>query len=319
VEGVMPSLSGATDWLNSPPLTPELLKGKVVLIDFWTYSCINCLRTIPYIRAWAEKYKEQGLVVIGVHSPEFAFEKNVDNVRKAVADLKIQYPVAIDSNQAIWRAFQNEYWPAHYFIDGRGNIRHHQFGESGKEQSERVIQRLLAEAGKTAVPDNLVAVNGSGAEAAPDGRQIKSLETYIGHDRAEGFVPPDGVVEDERHIYGLVKPKLNQWSLSGDWTVGSEHAALNRKGGRIIYRFHSRDLHLVLGPAPDGKPIRFRVTMDGAAPGGNHGADTDAQGYGSITGQRLYQLIRQSGAITDRTFEIEFLDPGVQAFAFTFG
>ena len=313
-EGEMPSLSGAVAWLNSPPLTKEGLKGKVVLVDFWTYSCINCLRAIPYVRAWAEKYRDQGLVVIGVHAPEFAFEKNIDNVRHAVADLAITYPVAIDNDYAIWRAFDNQYWPAHYFIDAEGRIRHHHFGEGDYEESERVIQELLAEAGKTGLPGSLVAVAATGAEAAAD-----MAETYVGYDRATHFVSPGGPVQDAPHVYAAATPRLNEWALAGDWTIGGEHAALNAKDGRIAYRFHARDLHLVLGPAPDGKPVHYRVTIDGKAPGDSHGVDVDAEGNGVVSGQRLYQLVRQSGPITDRTFEIEFLDPGVQAYAFTFG
>jgi cytochrome c biogenesis protein CcdA/thiol-disulfide isomerase/thioredoxin len=319
VEGGFPSLSGATAWLNSPPLTPESLKGKVVLIDFWTYSCINCLRSIPYIKAWAEKYKDHGLVVIGVHTPEFAFERNVDNVRRAVSDLKIGYPVAIDNDYKIWRGFDNEYWPAHYFIDAKGRTRYHHFGEGDYDDSERVIQQLLAEAGNSGVPQSLVNVEASGAEAAPSEGDDKSPETYIGYNRADNFVSPGGIVDDENHVYESADPKLNQWSLSGDWLVSSESATLNSNGGKIIYRFHARDLHLVLGPAPDGKPIQFRVTIDGQPPGEDHGADTDAGGHGVVNGQRLYQLIRQNGAIKDRNFEIEFLDPGVRAYAFTFG
>jgi cytochrome c biogenesis protein CcdA/thiol-disulfide isomerase/thioredoxin len=318
VEGGFPSLSGAVAWLNSPPLTAEGLKGKVVVIDFWTYSCINCLRSIPYVRAWAEKYKDHGLVVIGVHTPEFAFERNIDNVRTAVADLKIGYPVAIDNDYAIWRAFDNEYWPAHYFIDAQGHMRYHHFGEGEYDESERVIQRLLAEAGNSNVPADLVAVNASGAEAAPS-TSDQSPETYLGYNRADNFVSPGGIVEDESHVYEAATPQIDQWFLTGDWTVKPENATLDAAGGRIAYRFHARDLHLVLGPAADGKPVKFRVTIDGAAPGANHGADTDADGQGVVDGQRLYQLIRQNGAITDRTFEIEFLDPGVQAYAFTFG
>ena len=319
VEGGFPSLSGATAWLNSPPLTPESLKGKVVLIDFWTYSCINCLRTIPYIKAWAEKYKDHGLVVIGVHTPEFAFERDVDNVRRAVSDLKIGYPVAIDNDYKVWRAFDNEYWPAHYFIDAQGRTRYHHFGEGDYDGSERVIQRLLAEAGNSGVPQSLVSVEASGAEAAPSEGDDKSPETYIGYNRDDNFVSPGGIVEDENHLYDSADPKLNQWSLSGDWLVSGERATLNSDSGKITYRFHARDLHLVLGPAADGKPIQFRVTIDGQAPGEDHGADTDADGHGVVSGQRLYQLIRQSGAIKDRTFEIQFLDPGVHAYAFTFG
>ena len=319
VEGSLPTLSGAVDWLNSPPLTAEALKGKVVLVDFWTYSCINCLRTLPYLRAWAQKYKDDGLVVIGVHSPEFAFEKSVDNVRNAVSDLQIDYPVAIDNNFAVWRAFDNQYWPAHYFIDAQGRIRHHHFGEGEYDGSERVIQQLLAEAGSNQLPGGLVSVNASGAQAAADMNAVQSPETYIGYSRSRNFISAGGAIRDISHAYSLATPRLNEWGLSGNWTIGGENASLNEGGGSIVYKFHARDLHLVLGPAPDGKPVRFRVTIDGARPGDNHGADVDADGQGVVTGQRLYQLIRQSGPITDRTFEIEFLDPGVQAYAFTFG
>ena len=319
IEGVMPSLSGAVAWLNSPPLTAEALKGKVVLVDFWTYSCINCLRAIPYVRAWAEKYKDQGLVVIGVHAPEFAFEKNVDNVKKAVSDLKITYPVAIDNDYAIWRAFSNQYWPAHYFIDAEGRIRHHHFGEGDYEGSERAIRQLLGGAGKTNLSAGVAAVNASGAEAAADMKDVQSPETYIGYDRAENFVSPGGAVHDFSHVYVAGIPRLNEWGLVGKWTIGGEHAVLDQKDGRIVYRFHARDLHLVLGPGPDGKPVQFRVAIDGALPGTSHGTDVDADGKGVVTGQRLYQLVRQSGVIADHTFEIRFLDPGVQAYAFTFG
>jgi thiol-disulfide isomerase/thioredoxin len=319
IEGALPPLIGATEWLNSKPLTQEGLKGKVVLIDFWTYSCINCLRAIPYVRAWAHKYKDQGLVVIGVHAPEFAFEKTIKNVRSAVADLKIDYPVAIDNDYAIWRAFNNQYWPAHYFIDAEGRIRHHHFGEGEYDESERTIQRLLAEAGKTDVSAGLVAVNASGAEAAPDLNNVGSPETYVGYDRAENFISPGGAVEDSRHVYAAATPRLNEWALAGDWTIGKEDAVLNEPGGGIVYRFHARDLHLVLGPGADSKPVRFRVTMDGAAPGANSGVDIDANGQGTVTEERLYQLIRQSGTVSDHSFEIRFLDPGVRAYAFTFG
>jgi thiol-disulfide isomerase/thioredoxin len=318
-EGAAPSLAGAVEWLNSPPLTMEALKGKVVLVDFWTYSCINCLRAIPYVRAWADKYRDQGLVVIGVHAPEFAFEKSVDNVRKAVADLKIDYPVAIDNNYAIWRAFENEYWPAHYFIDAQGRVRHHHFGEGDYYESERVIQELLAEAGKTDVSSNIVAVNASGAEAAADMKDVHSPETYIGYTRADNFVSPGGAVPDAPHLYDVQAPKLNEWGVAGNWTIGGESATLNQKAGAIAYRFHARDLHLVLGPGPEGAPVHFRVTIDGAAPGASRGADVDAEGMGVVEGQRLYQLVRQDGVVGDHTFRIEFLDPGVQAFAFTFG
>jgi cytochrome c biogenesis protein CcdA/thiol-disulfide isomerase/thioredoxin len=317
IEDDLPSLDGAVQWLNSPPLTGEALKGKVVLIDFWTYSCINCLREIPYVRAWAEKYKSQGLVVIGVHAPEFAFERNIDNVKKAVADLRIGFPVAIDNDYAIWRAFNNQFWPAEYFVDAKGHIRHHQFGEGDYDQSERVIQQLLAEAGHASVPGGLVAVKASGAEAAADTNDVQSEETYIGYVRAQNFISPGGAVKGVASEYAAGTPRLNQWGLSGNWTVDGEHATLNAKDGGIVYRFHARDLHLVLGSG--GGSVRFRVTIDGKAPGDNHGADVDAGGQGIVTGQRLYQLIRQSGPITDHTFDIQFLDPGAQAFAFTFG
>ena len=319
VEGALPPLTGATDWLNSPPLTDAALKGKVVLIDFWTYSCINCLRTIPYVRAWAEKYKDQGLVVIGVHTPEFAFERNVDNIRAAVEKLKIKYPVAVDNNYEIWRAFDNQYWPAHYFIDAQGRIRFHHFGEGEYDKSERVIQELLAETGKITASTDLVSVNTSGAEAAPDFNAVKSPETYIGFGRIENFVSPGGVVAGTGHVYSAGTPQLNQWGLTGNWTIGPENARLNEPGGGIVYRFHARDLHLVLGPGRTGEPIRFRVTIDGAAPGSDHGTDVDADGRGIVNAERLYQLIRQDGEIKDRVFEIQFLDPGVQAYAFTFG
>jgi len=319
VEGPLPSLSGASEWLNSKPLTAEDLKGKVVLVDFWTYSCINCLRSIPCVRAWAEKYRDHGLVVIGVHAPEFAFERNVDNVRKAVATLKISYPVAIDNEYMIWRAFENEYWPAHYFIDAKGQIRHQHFGEGDYDESERTLQKLLAEAGDSQVPTGIVAVNASGAEAASVKADVESPETYLGYNRIDHFISPGSVVQDESHVYAAGSPQLNEWSLAGNWTIGNERALLNEKDGGIVYRFHARDVHLVLGPAADGSPVRFRVTIDGAAPGAAHGADVDSDGQGVVTAQRLYQLVRDPGAIVDHTFEIRFLDPGVQAYAFTFG
>ena len=320
VEGSLPSLSGAVEWLNSPPLTPEQLRGKVVLVDFWTYSCINCLRSIPYVRAWADKYKDQGLVVIGVHAPEFAFEKNINNVKQAVAKLKIDYPVAIDNDYAIWRAFNNEYWPADYFIDAKGKIRHHFFGEGDYAESEKVIQQLLAEAGKGDLPTDVVSVSATGAEAASDAADVQSPETYVGFARSENLASPGGAVGDTPHVYSTGDLKqLNDWGLSGDWTIGGQSAALNKTDGAISFRFHARDLHLVLGPNVDGKPVRFRVTIDGAAPGESHGADVNADGEGTVTDHRLYQLVRQSGPIKDRTFTIQFLDPDVRAYAFTFG
>jgi thiol-disulfide isomerase/thioredoxin len=320
VEGQIPSLSGAVEWLNSPPLTVEALRGKVVLVDFWTYSCINCLRAIPYVRAWAEKYKDQGLVVIGVHAPEFAFEKNIDNVRRAAKDLKLDYPIAIDNDYAIWRGFDNQYWPAHYFVDAQGRIRHHHFGEGEYDQSEKVIQQLLAEAGKDNVARDVVKVDAQGAEAAPDLDDVRSPETYIGYQRAENFASPGGAEPDKRASYAAASDlRLNQWALAGDWTIGGERAVLNAPNGRIVYRFHARDLHLVLGPGADGKPVRFRVSIDGKPPQGDHGADIDDAGDGVVTEQRLYQLVRQGKTIADHEFAIEFLDPGAQAFAFTFG
>ena len=318
-EGRLPTLSGAVQWLNSPPLTAEALKGKVVLVDFWTYSCINCLRSIPYVRAWAEKYKDQGLVVIGVHAPEFPFEKSIDNVKQAVERLRIDYPVAIDNDYAIWRAFNNEYWPADYFIDAKGRIRHHYFGEGDYAESERVIQQLLAEAGAANLPAGVVTVSATGAEAASDEADVQSPETYIGYMRAENFASPGGAVSDAPHVYSPGDLKLNDWGLSGDWTIGGQSATLNRTDGAISFRFHARDLHLVLGRGADGKPARFRVTIDGMAPGESHGADVSAEGEGVVTDHRLYQLVRQSGPIMDHTFTIQFLDPDVQAYAFTFG
>jgi len=319
VEDLAPSLDGAQEWLNSAPLTMEGLKGKVVLVDFWTYSCINCLRSIPYVRAWAEKYRDHGLVVIGVHTPEFAFERNVSNVKSAIATLMIGYPVAIDNDYKVWRAFENEYWPAHYFIDGNGKVRHHHYGEGEYEESERIIQKLLVDAGNKDVPAGVVAVNSSGAEAASAKADVNSPETYIGFDRIDRFVSPGGVVQNESHGYAVGEPKLNEWSLTGKWTVGGERAQLDEADGSIVYRFHARDLHLVLGPATEGSEIRFRIAIDGKAPGDAHGTDTDAEGNGVVTTQRLYQLIRAQGTVADRTFEIRFLDPGVQAYAFTFG
>ncbi|WDZ81149.1 cytochrome c biogenesis protein DipZ (plasmid) [Ensifer adhaerens] len=320
VEGSFPSLDGAVQWLNSKPLTPAELRGKVVLVDFWTYSCINCIRTIPYVRAWAEKYRDQGLVVIGVHAPEFAFEKQIGNVEKAVRDFKITYPVAIDNDFAIWRAFSNSYWPAHYFIDAEGQIRYTHFGEGDYEGSERVIQDLLAEAaGKRKAEENYVKPDAKGAEAAPDLSRLGSSETYVGYERAANFVSPEGVSADSAKRYTIDSPRLNEWGLTGNWTVGAQQARVNEAGGGITYRFRARDLHLVLGPGAGGKPIRFQVTVDGAPPAADRGSDIDASGRGTVTETRLYQLVRQSGAARERTFEIRFLEPGAEAFVFTFG
>ena len=314
------SLERANEWLNSPPLTAADLRGKVVLIDVWTYTCINWLRQLPYVRAWAEKYKDQGLVVIGVHAPEFPFEKNIDNVRRAVKGIGVPYPVAIDNDFAIWRAFRNQAWPALFFVDAQGRVRHQHFGEGEYEQSERFIQKLLAEAGARDIRPGLVSVNGSGAEAAADWPSLRSPETYVGYERTERFASRGGVVSDKSNVYAIpARLGVNSWGLSGDWTVKKGAAALNKSGGRIAYRFHARDLHLVMGPAVPGTSVRFRVLIDGNPAGAAHGVDVDDQGIGAVTEQRLYQLIRQPKPIADRLFEIEFLDPGVEAFAFTFG
>ena len=320
VEGQLPSLGGAVEWLNSPPLSSESLRGKVVLIDFWTYSCINCLRTLPYLKAWYERYKDRGLVIIGVHAPEFAFEKDEANVRRAVQELGVRYPVAIDNNYAIWRAFNNEYWPAHYFIDAAGRIRGHHFGEGSYEESEQLIRTLLDEAGAQALPSMVGTQAAQGIEVASDERTVGSPETYLGYERARNFSSPVVVQRDQRTSYVLPAAlQLNQWSLGGVWVVGPEFAQAGAPGTKIAFRFHARDLHLVLAPGRDGKPVRYKVTIDGHAPRLDHGADVDAQGAGIVREQRLYQLIRQSGAIEDHTFAIEFLDAAVRAYSFTFG
>jgi cytochrome c biogenesis protein CcdA/thiol-disulfide isomerase/thioredoxin len=320
VEGVMPPLDGAVKWLNSPPLTRAQLKGKVVLVDFWTYSCINCLRSLPYVKAWARKYHDQGLVVIGVHAPEFAFERDLGNVSKAVRDLGIAYPVAVDNDYAIWRAFGNQYWPAHYFIDAKGQIRGHHFGEGEYAQSEQIIQKLLAEAGNKDVARDVVNADAGGVEQASNEADVASPETYLGVDRARNFASPGGEKPGAvQHYTAPAQPSLNQWGLEGSWRAEKENVTLVKAPGRIIYRFHARDVHLVLGPGKDGKPVRFRVTLDGAEPGEHHGSDSAADGSGSVTGERLYQLLRLKGKVGDHTFGIEFLDPGVPAYSFTFG
>jgi len=321
VEGTLPSLAGATGWLNSPPLDAPALRGKVVLVDFWTYSCINCLRAMPYVREWAERYRDHGLVVIGVHAPEFAFERNLANVQRAVKDLKVTYPVAIDNDFAIWRGFNNKYWPAHYFIDAQGQIRAHHFGEGNYAQSEQIIRQLLREAGNTLPGDDApVAMALDGVARQADMDNLKSPETYLGHARAENFASPGGQRQDQPADYTVPATlQHNQWALAGRWTVGNEDARLETRGGRIAFRFHARDLHLVLAPGEDGKPVRFRVRIDGQPPGAAAGGDISADGEGRVDENRLYQLIRQSGAVQERTFEIEFLDPGVHAYAFTFG
>ncbi|GEQ77327.1 cytochrome C biogenesis protein DipZ [Comamonas testosteroni] len=319
-EGIAPSLGGATQWLNSKPLSGQDLRGKVVLVDFWTYSCINCLRTLPYVKAWAEKYRDQGLIVIGVHAPEFAFERDIGNVSKAMKDLGINYPVAVDNQYAIWRAFKNQYWPAHYFIDATGRIRHHHFGEGGYAESERVIQQLLQEAGSSRSTMGLTEVDAGGVQMAANMDEVASPETYLGYERAENFLSTPKAVPDRTATYlEPERPRLNTWGLAGQWMVGAESALLTGPSGSIVYRFKARDLHLVLSPGPDGKPVRFKVRIDGKPPGTAHGVDVAADGSGTVAGQRLYQLVRQSGVITEHTFSIEFLDSGVSAYAFTFG
>ena len=316
---VAPSLSGATLWLNSNPLTMEMLRGKVVLVDFWTYSCINCLRTLPYLEAWDERYRGLGLVIVGVHAPEFAFEKDVDNVKKAIHDLGIKYPVAMDNQFAIWNAYKNQYWPAHYLIDAQGVIRDQHFGEGKYQETEQMIRALLQEAhpGVLATDEEPVQVAGSGATAAASTRE-RSPVTYLGYARMANLDSPEKIKQDVAAQYSTPrKLDLNHWALNGKWLISSEASASHGAGGAISYRFYGRDLHLVLG-SPNDKPVRFRVTLDGKAPGADHGSDIDALGYGTIREQRLYQLIRQSGDNTTHNFRIEFLDEGAQAFAFTF-
>ena len=318
IEGLAPGFKGATAWLNSQPLGAEDLRGKVVLVEFLTYTCINWLRTMPYVRAWAEKYKDQGLVVVGIHTPEFPFEKDLDNVRRAVKEMQIGFPIAVDSDYAIWGAFRNQYWPALYFIDTQGRIRHRHFGEGEYDRSERVIQQLLAEAGVAGARRELVSVDSPGVEGAADWSNLRSGENYLGSERTENFASAGGF--RARRSYAVpARLALNQWGLAGDWTIKPGSILLNTANGRIAYRFHGRDVHLVMGPATKGAAVRFRVLIDGKPPGAAHGADADEQGYGTVTGQRLYQLIRQPKPIADRTFEIEFLEKDVEAFAFTFG
>lgn len=336
-EGKMPALNGATAWLNTQALTPERLRGKVVLVEFWTYTCINWRRTLPYVRAWAHKYKDQGLVVIAVSTPEFSFEHKEENVRWAVGEMGLDFPVAIDNNYAIWKAFNNQYWPALYFVDAKGRIRHHQFGEGDYENSERVIQQLLKEAGAAGVDQRLVELNPQGAETAADWHDVQCQETYVGYDHAINFASPGGAVFDRPFVY--TRPavlNVGQWALTGDWTVGKEAAVLNKPGGKIVFHFHARDLNLVMGPPgaaraaahsagaadaghPAARSMRFRVLIDGEAPGAAHGADIDARGEGILDRQRMYQLIRQPGLVQTHDFTIEFSDAGAEAFDFTFG
>jgi thiol-disulfide isomerase/thioredoxin len=319
-EGAFPSLGGATLWLNSPPLTAASLHGKVVLVDFSTYTCINWLRTLPYVRAWAEKYREQGLVVINVQTPEFEFEKNVDNVKWASKEMRVTYPTAVDNDFAIWNAFNNQYWPALYIVDAKGRIRHHQFGEGGYEESEKIIRQLLAEAGKGAVGAELATTDARGPEVAADWSDLRSPESYVGYARGENFASQGGVASDKSRVYAIPEQlKLNHWALGGDWTIGKQGTVSNKPNGRLVYRFHARDVHLVMGPATRGGAVRFRVLIDGKPPGAAHGVDVDAEGNGTVREQRLYQLIRQQQPIADHSIEIDFPDAGAELFVFTFG
>lgn len=320
VEGNMPALDGATTWINSQPLRTADLRGKVVLVEFWTYTCINWRRQFPYVRAWAEKYKDKGLIVIGVHTPEFMFEKNADNVRRMAKEIDVKNPVAVDSDYAIWQAFNNEYWPALYFVDAQGRIRHHQFGEGDYEQSETVIKQLLTEAGASGIDGGLVSNPGIGPEAAADWGDLMSAENYAGYEKAKGFASPGGLVRDKAHTYAApAHLSPNEWALSGDWTITEDRSRSNAATGQLTYRFHARDLNLVMGPSIPGKTVRFRVLIDGHAPGTAHGTDVDEQGYGTMSEQRMYQLIRQSKPIADRNFTIDFFNAGAEAFCFTFG
>jgi thiol-disulfide isomerase/thioredoxin len=320
VEGQLPGFEGATGWLNSPPLSVDDLRGKIVLVDFLTYTCINWLRTLGYVRAWAEKYADDGLVVVGVHTPEFPFERDVDNIRWAMNEMKVEFPIAIDSEYAIWRAFSNNYWPAVYIADAEGQIRHHQFGEGGYAECEQVIQQLLHDAGHESVDDDLVAPALAGFEVQADWANLESPETYLGYEQAQNFASPGGAELDQARTYVAPDPlRLNQWALAGDWTIARGASVLNEADGRIVFRFHARDVNLVVGPRERGASVPFRVLVDGDPPGPAHGDDVDEHGNGTVIQQRLYQLVRERGSIADRTFEISFLDPGVEAYVFTFG
>ena len=319
VEGHLPGFDGATGWLNSPPLEDEDLRGTVVLVDFWTYTCINWLRTLGYLRAWAEKYRDHGLVVVGVHTPEFPFERDAENVREAAAEMRVEYPIALDPDYAVWTAFSNRYWPAAYFADADGRIRHHQFGEGDYEMCERVIQQLLRESGRDEVPGDIVSPPDDGVEARADWTNVESPETYLGVQQGHNFASPGGATINDPHTYSVPETlRLNSWALSGDWTVESRASVLEEAGGAIAFRFHARDVNIVLR-SRTGAAVPFHVLVDGAAPGPSHGIDADAEGSGTLVRPRLYQLVRQHGAIVDRTIEITFLEPGVEAYVFTFG
>jgi hypothetical protein len=319
VEGRLPGFEGAADWLNSAPLTAGDLTGKVVLADFWTYTCINWLRTLGYVRAWFERYREQSLVVVGVHTPEFPFEEDRDNVVEAVRELRVEFPVALDPEYAVWQDFGNHYWPAVYIADGEGRIRHHQFGEGGYEECERVIQMLLRAAGHEDIGDDVVSITPDGFETQADWQDLESPETYVGYQQGRSFASPGGVTIDEPRTYSLPDPlRLNSWALSGDWTIEGRASVLDRAGGTIAFRFHARDVNLVVR-SRDGTSVPFSVLLDGAPPGAAHGLDVDDDGNGTLVQPRLYQLIRQQGSISDRTFEITFQGAGVEAYVFTFG
>jgi thiol-disulfide isomerase/thioredoxin len=315
-----PSLSGASSWLNTKPLDLAGLRGKVVLIEFWTYTCINWRRALPYTREWALKYKDHGLVVIGVHTPEFSFEYKLANVSRAIDEMSIGYPVALDNDFKIWNSFQNQYWPALYLIDAKGKLRYQKFGEGDYAEAERQIQKILNEASVKDVSNDVIDLHPDGYEAAADWGQLLSPENYLGYTRTTGFASPQGIVTNKRLLYSLPKQlKLNQWALSGTWIMGKEHVQLSKGPGKLIYRFHARDLHLILGPAIPGTSVKFRVLIDGKPPGSAHGLDIDSNGAGKVTEQRMYQLVRQQVPVAERQFEIEFLDPGVEVYNFTFG
>jgi thiol-disulfide isomerase/thioredoxin len=320
VEGRLTSFDGATGWLNSEPLTPEGLRGRIVLVDFWTYTCVNWLRTLPYVRAWAAKYRDDGLTVIGVHTPEFGFERNIDNIVAQSRTFGVAYPIAVDSDYGVWRAFANHFWPAVYIADAEGRIRHHHFGEGEYPQTEMVIQQLLLDAGAHDIEQDLVEVEPRGLEVAADWRTLRSPETYVGYGQGTGFASEDGAAFNEPHVYAApARLPLNSWDLSGNWTVTRHAAVLNEPGGRVAFQFHARDLNLVMGPASRSASIPFRVFLDGQVAEGAHGSDVESDGRGTVSDQRTYQLIRQPGRIADRLFEIEFLDAGVEAYCFTFG
>jgi len=320
IEGELAPFAGATGWLNSEPLSPADLRGKVVLVDFWTFTCVNWLRTFPYVRAWAEKYRDKGLVVIGVHTPEFPFEGDIDNVRKQAKALGVDYPIAVDTDYGVWRAFDNNYWPAIYLADAHGRIRAHHYGEGAYEMSEMIVQQLLADAGFGGFRDDLVTVQPVGTQVGADSSTLESGETYTGYQQAEGFASPGGAVANKPRAYTVPsRLNLNDWALSGLWTITGRAAVLNEANGRIAFRFHARDVNLVMGPPKGAASVRYRVLIDGEAAGASHGTDVDSQGQATADDQRLYQLIRQQGRIEDRTFEIEFLDPGIEAYCFTFG